>query len=255
MGRSTSTNEDRLTNYRPALDDAIARHVTRPVSDTGLVDDNLIDLDWQSAAAGHASNRFRLLVGAAAVVLLVGLAAIVVTRGTPVEAPSNPVARPDTAVMTSAETEDPVVDTAPVGTVTGSGQTPACPAGTGEVPADTLYLGGPAWEQNLAAKGFILSLPAGSSAVDVAIKAIALPVIGLECSIAGAPAVEDGVQICFKKGDDVWFLSADPTVGNVIPLAVPDAETDRFADEPVDWVLFTMLDANGRVVDVGGGIV
>ena len=317
MSRSTSTIQDRLTNYRPALDDAIARHVPRPVSDTGLVDDNLIDLDWQSAAAGHASIRFRLLVGAAAVVLLVGLAAIVVTRGTPAEAPSNPVARPDTAVVTSAETEDPVVDTAPVGTVTGSGQTPACPAGTGEIPTDTLYLGGPAWAQNLAAKGFILSLPAGSSAVDVAIKAIALPVIGLECSITGAPAVEDGVvtvtvdppavptplqmdvtvsqsagiigvtgikgstnfetdstgdvpsltvldglpssavsvQIRFKKGDDVWFLSADPTVGNVIPLAVPDAETDRFADEPVDWVLFTMLDANGRVVDVGGGIV
>ena len=71
----------------------------------------------------------------------------------------------------------------------------------------------------------------------------------------GLPSSAVSVQIRFKKGDDVWFLSADPTVGNVIPLAVPDAETDRFADEPVDWVLFTMLDANGRVVDVGGGIV
>jgi hypothetical protein len=33
-----------------------------------------------------------------------------------------------------------------------------------------LYLGGPAWDQNLAAPGFIFSLPTGPTAVDVAIE-------------------------------------------------------------------------------------
>ena len=52
----------------------------------------------------------------------------------------------------------------------------------------TLYLGGPASDQNLATPGFIFSQPSGRTAVDVAIGAIALPVIGQECSIDATPA-------------------------------------------------------------------
>ncbi len=59
----------------------------------------------------------------------------------------------------------------------------------------------------------------------------------------------------FKKGDDVWELTADTTLGAAITLAVPGGEADRFPDEPIDWVLFTAIDSNKHVVDAGGAVI
>lgn len=227
-------------------------------------------------------------------------------------------AAPDTASVPDATMPaDVVIDTTPATTIEGSGVTPACPPGTDTVGTGTLYLGGPASDQNLAAPGFIFSVPTGPTAVDVAIKAIALPVIGQECSITAAPTPDAGtvtvtvtppavptpvrlevniderdgiigvtgitgstsfetnrvgdqlsltlidgipasatrIAVRFKKGDDVWELTADPTTGSNIPLAVPNGEADRFPDQSIDWVLFTAIDANEHVVDAGGGVI
>ncbi len=160
-------------------------------------------------------------------------------------------------------------------------------------------------------------MPAGPTAVDFALKAIELPVIGQQCSITVAPTPDDStvivtvdppavpyplrlnvnlderdgiigvtgitgsttfetnrtgdqatltlidgvpasatrVQVRFKKGDDVWELTADPTMGAAITLAVPSGETDHFSDQTIDWVLFTAIDANEHVVDAGGGLI
>lgn len=73
--------------------------------------------------------------------------------------------------------------------------------------------------------------------------------------IDGVPATATRVQVRFKKGDDVWELTADPTMGTAIPLAVPNGETDHFPDQTIDWVLFTAIDANEHVLDAGGGLI
>lgn len=194
--------------------------------------------------------------------------------------------------------------------------TPACPDGTETVGVGTLYLGQPGSERNLAAHGFIFSLPSGTEPAEVALKAISSAVTGLDCGIAAVPPATSGdplmvvidppavptqlrmtvdvtnslgvvgvtrihtlrttfdidtsaqvpllmlttnraptavrAQIRFKKGEDVWELTASATDGTRVPLAVPDGETDRFPNEPVEWVLFTLLDENDRVVGVGG---
>ena len=53
----------------------------------------------------------------------------------------------------------------------------------------------------------------------------------------GVPSSAERVQVRFKKGDDVWELSADPKLGTDIPLTVPSGETDNFSNEPIDWEL------------------
>ena len=63
------------------------------------------------------------------------------------------------------------------------------------------------------------------------------------------------MQVRFKKGDDVWELTADTTTGTAITLAVPNGESDRFPDQRIDWVLSTAIDGNERVVDAGGGLI
>lgn len=73
--------------------------------------------------------------------------------------------------------------------------------------------------------------------------------------IDGVPASATRVQVRFQKGDDVWELTADPTTGSAIALAVPNGEADRFPDQSIDWVLFTAIDANEHVVDAGGGLI
>lgn len=126
MSRITPTLDDRLVRYRPTLDNAIADRTALAASDHRVTDFDLIDLDSQPADAKRSSNRSRVLVGASAVVLIGGLAVIVATRDNPAEG--------------------------------GSGLTPACPPGTYTIGTGTLYLGGPASDQNLAAPGFIFSL-------------------------------------------------------------------------------------------------
>lgn len=317
MSRS-STIEDRLANYRPTLEDAIARHAAPTHPKDHQHDHDIVEVDWQPAADARSSNRQRLLVGVIAVALVGGLGVIVATRDTPTVVPADSTTAPDAATATTVQTDQPVVDTAVMGAVPGSGQTPGCPEGTETIGVGTLYLGGPASAQNLATNGFIFSLPAGTEPVDVAIKAIELPVLGLECSIEGytnvpdnghfsvvvnppavparlnikvtvdsnaevvgvtrifsgvsydvtndtgetrltlldrVPAGTSRVQVRFKKGDDVWELTADPTVGKPISLTVPPGETDRFPGDPIDWVLFTLLDANDRLVGVGGNVL
>ena len=299
MSRTTPVLEDRLARYRPILDEAIAERTALASTDPLLTGNDLVELDWQPVEPGRSSNRSRVLVGASAVVMIGGLAVIVATRDTPVT-PANSV-----------------TPTTPATTIAGSGITPTCPPGTDTIGTGTLYLGGPASDQNLAATGFIFSQPSGPTAVDVAISAIALPVIGQECSIAAAPTPDAGtvivtvnppavptslrldvnvserdgiigvtgitgstsfetnrvgdgatltlidgvpasaarIQVRFKKGDDVWELTADTTTGTAIDLAVPNGETDRFPDQNIDWVLFIAIDANEHVVDAGGGLI
>ena len=193
-----------------------------------------------------------------------------------------------------------------------------CPAGIEEQgPPGTLYLGGPASDQNLARDGFLFSLPVGTPPVDVATALMGVPVTGLECGIggrtgiatgtfevtvdsyagqpamvvsvaveeragavgvteiAGLTAIEvergsiapmlrlvDGVpsgariaSVRFKKGDDVWELEADPRAGEAIELRVPTGEVDRFPEAAVDWVLVTIKDADGYVIDVAARVV
>jgi hypothetical protein len=318
MSRTTPVLEDRLARYRPVLDGAIAERTALASTDQLLTGTDLVELDWQPAEPGRSSNRSRVLVGASAVAMVGGLAAIVVTRDTPPAAPANSVSPVDTEVRNESTTpSDVVIDTTPATTIAGSGVPLPCPAGTDTIGTGTLYLGGPASDQNLAAPGFIFSQPSGRTAVDVAIGAVALPVIGQECSITAAPTSDAGtvavtvnppavptslslgvnvserdgiigvtgiaggtsfktnvvngqvtltlvdgvpasatrIQVRFKKGDDVWELTADTTTGKAINLAVPNGETDRFPDQNIDWVLFTAIDANEHVVDAGGGII
>jgi len=73
--------------------------------------------------------------------------------------------------------------------------------------------------------------------------------------LSGVPASTARVAVRFKKGDDVWELTADPTLGTAIALTVPGGETDKFASDPVDWVLFTLIDANERIVGAGGALI
>jgi hypothetical protein len=318
MSRNSSTIEDRLAAYRPTLEDAIAHQSSAPAADRWLLTDDVIELDVRPAE-NLPSARSRLVMGAAAVVLLGGVGAVVLTRGTPGGNPSSHVL-PAEATSSPSNASEPIVDTVPAGTVPagtvpGSGQTPACPPETATIGTGTLYLGGPASDQNLAAAGFIFSLPSGPTPVDVAMKAVGLSVLGLECSISGtanadgsivtvtadppavpAPiqihvgvsehdgvigvtnissgvdavaSVSDGVtslrlrgglpaataqvQVRFKKGEDVWELSAEPTIGKDIALTVPEA--DHYPDQPVDWVLFTLLDDDFRLVGVGSVIL
>ena len=73
--------------------------------------------------------------------------------------------------------------------------------------------------------------------------------------IDGLPASATRVQVHFKQGNDVWELTADPTMGTAITLAVPNGEADRFPDQSIEWVLFTAIDGNEHVVDAGGGVI
>lgn len=315
----TLTLEDRLARYRPTLDAAVsarnsltAKHVAS--ADLDLSDVDLIDIDQEQPTPGRMPPSARFLMAAAVIGLVVGVGAVLATRGTSTIDPADSPAAPDTPAVDTA-----VVDaTAPAEIIEGSGRTPACPPETEGVTTDTLYLGGPAWEQNLAAAGFILSLPSGTAPVDVAVKAIGGPILGDECSITARPnddgsnvsvsieppavptalhldvalserdgavgvtsitgnlairvtdagtsvpgvellgGIPDGaatVDVRFKKGDDVWFLGGEPAIGTKIALDVPAGETDRFPDEPVDWVLLVVRDANERVVGVAAQIV
>lgn len=331
MNRSTSMVEERLADYRPTLDDAIAGRTSAIDTERASVVDNLVEFDWDvevewdSTPEDHAPNRSRLLVAAVVVVLIGGLGVLFAVRSDlSVVGPANSPESVDTATtnranVTADDGDTPPADTAPATIVLGSGLTPACPAQTGTetIGIGTLYLGGPPSDQNLAASGFIFSLPKGPALVDVAIKAIALPVIGLECSITGAPTEDENVvsvsveppavpvplqldvtisetndsigvtridgstsfeitnseeltsvrlldgvpssaermQVRFKKGEDVWELSADPTVGADVPLTVPNGEVDNYPSEPVDWVLFTLIGANERIVGTGGRVI
>ena len=321
MNRTAPALEDRLAHYRSALDDAIA-HASAS-TDQRVTGTELIELDWQQVQSGRSSARSRVLVGASTAVLISGLAVIVATRDTPPVTPANSANPIDTQAMNDSTTPSETPDnTAPASPIPGPGQTPDCPAGTNAVGPDTpdvgtLYLGGPASDRNLATPGFIFSKPSGSTAVDVAIGAIGLPVVGWECSLAAVPTsaagtvivtvnppavptslrldvnvserdgvigvtgitgstsfetnsvddqvtltLVDGVpasatrfQVRFKKGDDVWELTADTTTGTAITLAVPTGETDRFPGQKVDWVLFTAIDANEHIVDAGGALI
>lgn len=308
----TSTIEDRLATYRHTLDTAIAER-----SAPDIAHDGTVEIDITAAGTARRSGRAGLLVGATGLVLAGGLTAVIALQDHPSGPPAASItsARPTVTDSQASVTQDTDVPdaTAPGTTVPGSGTTPRCPADTGTVPTGTLYLGAPGSAQNLAAAGFIFSLAHTTPKVDLAMKAIAMPVLGLECSIdagptsdpdvftvaVGAPAtptpfdvtvalaergdvagaiaingstgfdttstelrltsgLPDGaarVQIRFKKGDDVWELTAPPTAGVTVALEVPVGETDRFPDHPVDWVLFTVLDSNYRVLDAGGQVI
>lgn len=321
MNRTAPALEDRLARYRPTLDDAIAN--ASASTDQRLTGTNLIELDWQPVQSGRSSTRSRVLAGASTAVLIGGLAVIVATRDTPPATPANSANPIDAEARNDSTTpSETPANTSPATTIALPGQTPDCPAGTNAIGPDTpavgtLYLGGPASDQNLATPGFIFSKPSGPTAVDVAIGAIGLPVVGWECSITavrssdaetvivkvnppavptslrlevnvserdgvigvtsitgstsfetnsvdnqvtltlvdGVPASATRFQVRFKKGDDVWELTADTTTGTAITLAVPNGETDRFPGQKVDWVLFTAIDANEHIVDAGGGLI
>lgn len=317
MSSTASALEDRLARYRPILDGAIAERNAVASMREPLAGSDLVELDRQPVESGRSSNRSRVLVGATAAVMIGGLAVVVAARDTRPVSPARSSPVDSEATNEGTAPSATVVDTTPATALAGSGLTPACPVGADTIGVGTLYLGGPASDQNLAAPGFIFSLPAGPAPVDVAIDAIGLPVIGQQCSITAAPTADgstvtvtvdppavptslrfdvrvgerDGVigvtgitgstsfetnrvgdratltlkggvpasatriQVRFKKGDDVWELTTDPTAGTVVDLAVPNGETDRFPDQAVDWVLFTAIDATEHVVDAGGGII
>jgi hypothetical protein len=62
------------------------------------------------------------------------------------------------------------------------------------------------------------------------------------------------VTVRFRKGEDVWHLSSTPDDAEVA-LVVPSSEPDRFRDADPQWVLFTVHDSKGGVLDVGGELI
>lgn len=68
------------------------------------------------------------------------------------------------------------------------------------------------------------------------------------------PTGAETVSVRFRKGDDVWELAATAN-DQGIPLAVPSAETDRYPDAQAEWVLFTIQDRNGALLDAGGALI
>lgn len=193
MSTNTLTVEERLARYRPALQEAISQRGSTPNGPETALNLDLFDFDQHPNRPQRSATGPRLLVAAAVIALVVGLGALVATRQTTTVAPADTATEPEAPTATSENIDDQVVDTAvvvatpPVEAVEGSGSTPVCSAGIETVGTGTLYLGGPASAQSLAADGFIFSLPAGTEPVDVAIKSIALPVLGLECSITARP--------------------------------------------------------------------
>lgn len=185
-----------------------------------------------------------------------------------------------------------------------------------------LYLGGPASQNNLAANGFIFSLPAGPTAADFATTFVSSAVVGDGCEqqitastesdlgqgrsavgvdlippatradlrltvdiaseddvvgiteVRGAtsfdvvtredapamllldvlPQEAASLTVKFRKGEDVWELSVSADEPQ-IALAVPPSETDPFSDAEAQWVLFTVLDRDGALLDVGGALI
>lgn len=63
------------------------------------------------------------------------------------------------------------------------------------------------------------------------------------------------MSIRFRKGEDVWELSVDKSAGWSAALIVPAGEADRFPDAEPEWVLFTLRDAVGNVLDAGGRLI
>ncbi len=187
------------------------------------------------------------------------------------------------------------------------------------VTRDTVYLGGPAWQGNLAADGFIFSLPAGTPAADLAATFVSRAVVGGGCEqrifgsnesefgegriavgvdvipsagvrlmvetaakeevsgitgVRGATAFDvvtggdtpvlqlagslppeaESMTVRFRKGKDVWELSVSNNDSEIV-LAVPSAETDRFPDARPEWVLFTVYDRDGVLLDAGGTLI
>lgn len=225
-----------------------------------------------------------------------------------------------TAVTSGASNDGQSVATTPsvvTGTTFDGSSGPCSPV----VTRDTLYLGGPAWEDNLAVHGFLLSLPAGPTATDLATAFVSRAIVGGGCELqitasteadpgsAGSAVVVDvvppatpvalqlivdiatengvigvvavrgvtafdivesgedpvlhlqelpgkaaQVSVRFHKGDDVWELATTADQPDV-PLVVPPTERDRFPDAQPDWVLFTVQDQNGSVLDAGGALI
>lgn len=190
------------------------------------------------------------------------------------------------------------------------------------VTRDTIYLGAPAWQGNLAADGFLFSLPGAPSAGEVATSFVDRAVVGGGCeeqilalneSLLGggrtavavkiippaaredlrlrvetaarenvvgitavhgvtpfdvaasgetpvlrllgpAPLGAERVTIRFRKGEDVWEVSASND-NSEIDLTVPPAEMDRYPDTSPQWVLFSVVDSEGALLDVGGSLV
>lgn len=311
---ATSTLTDRLAAYRPTLDAAIVERA-RQTDDAWR--HGLLALDDIAVARldDRRSPGTRLAIGTAAAVVVGGLTVIAVTRPDGATGPTGTDPARAPTESTADVTVDTNVGTTPATTVLGGGASLPCQSDDGQlpVPPATLYLGGPANDQNLALPGSIFALGNGVPAVDVAVRAIGSAVVGYDCNITtSAPA--DGsvtvaidppaaatrltlevalverdnavsvtaitgstdfetstvegtatltfrealpsdtaqVQVRFKKGDDVWELTADAAADTPIPLTVPRGETDRFPGEPVDWVLYTALDDQYLLVDAGG---
>lgn len=249
-------------------------------------------------------------VAAMATVLLVGGMSFVLLRGQ-----AN-----DDLASGSADQLRPTV-TLPDAGVTGTTFDGSLGTCSPAVTRGTMYLGGPAWENNLTADGFMLSLPAGPTAADLATMFVSQAIVGDGCEhqitastqtdlgdgrsavavdvvppatpaalhltvetaaedgvigviavrgmtsfdvatsgrdqvlhLQGLPAEAVNVSVRFRKGDDVWELAATADDGDVL-LAVPSTETDRFSDARSEWVLFTVQDRNGAVLDVGGALI
>lgn len=270
----------------------------------------------------RAPGRSRSASGAA-IAMVVGLA-IVVVVGIPMlffgSEPESGSPNPeggvgvtsDVTVHSGATDTDSRVGTVVTGTTPGN-----CPDHQNDlITTGTMYLGGPASEQNLGADGFLYSLPVGPTPVEVATQMMALAVAGDECAVSGqtnadgtgvtvtinppwaassltldvsiaehngivgvtgigdradleinttndAPTVRfaEGmlpntatVDVRFKKGDDVWFLTPDPVSAEPIALEVPAIETDRFPDADVEWVLVVFFDVDRQILGVTGAL-
>ncbi|HVR78847.1 MAG TPA: hypothetical protein VMS99_10680 [Acidimicrobiia bacterium] len=68
------------------------------------------------------------------------------------------------------------------------------------------------------------------------------------------PQEAASLTVKFRKGEDVWELSVSADEPQ-IALAVPPSETDPFSDAEAQWVLFTVLDRDGALLDVGGALI
>lgn len=108
---------------------------------------------------------------------------------------------------------DVTVPSGPIGTTPGN-----CPDRQDDlVTTGTMYLGGPASEQNLGADGFLYSLPVGPTPVRVATQMMALAVTGDECAVSGQIDAD---------GTGVTVTISPPWAAAVLTLDVSIAEHD-----------------------------
>lgn len=130
-------------------------------------------------AVGERASEHRPWLPAPVVGIVALVAALVVVGGISMVLLGPADGQPESPAAAATAAEPAVAgDNSVVAGTQPNGSTGPCNA---SVTRSTMYLGGPPWEGNLAAAGFIFALPDGPSAPDVAGSFVSQAVIGAGC--------------------------------------------------------------------------